>query len=291
MRILDQFEYLDDFSEAEQSVIQWILVHKEEVLKMSTHQLASVTFTSPATIVRLCQKLGLKGYNAFKIKLSSELEYLSHYEDLINANTPFKKEDDTLSVAKNLAQLTKDSIDETLSLLDIDLIDRITSLLYNAKEIDLYATSYPLLYAQDFGLKMNHIGARVNVCTLHGEPIFQALNSNKDHCAILISYSGETKSLIELAQILKTHHTPTIAITNVGQNQLASLCDYVIHVSSREKIRSKIANYSSQASIHFILDLLYSTYFKMDYDKNLIYKVSRENKIDLRHSKLVTIDE
>lgn len=291
MRILDQFDYIDHFSDTEQAVIQWVLKHKEEVLSMSTNELALKTYTSPASIVRLCQKLGLKGYNDFKIKLSGELEYLSAHKNKIDVNYPFKKEDDLKTVSANLAQLTKDSIDETLALINYVELNKIVDVLYNAKEIDIYASSFPLMYAMDFKLRMMHIGITVHLCNVEGEMIFQALNSNKDHCALIISYSGETSSIVGITELLKSNHVKTIAITNIGDNQIEKLCDYRLRVSSREKLRSKIANFSSHASITYLLDLLYAAYFKKEYEKNSIYKISRENKIDLRRSKLKSIDE
>lgn len=291
MRILDQFEYIHQFSESEQSVIKWISTHKEEVLTMSTNDLALATFTSPATIVRFCQKLGLKGYNDFKIKLSGEIEYLLRFKDKIDVNYPFKKEDSLENIASQLSQLNKDSMEETLSLIDYDNLQKIIDTLYNAKVIDIYATSFPLVYAQNFQLRMMHLGIQVNVCQLHGEPVFQALNSNKDHCAIIISYSGQTGSIVGLLDILKNNHTKMISITSLGNNPIANGSQYQLRVSSREKLRSKIANFSSHASITLLLDILYAGLYQKQYDKNTIYKISREKTIDNRRSTLKTIDE
>lgn len=291
MRILDQFEYSDTFSEAEQAIIQWILLHKEAVLPLSTNALAQKTFTSPATIVRLCQKLGLKGYNDFKIKLSGEFEYLAMHKGKVDVNYPFNKEDDLKTISQRLAQLSKDSMEETLALLDYEELEKIVNTLYNAKQIDVYATSFPLSYAVDFQLRMMHIGVNVNLCQLHGEPVFQALNTNADHCVIVISYSGQTSSLIDIMKIVEKTPAKIISITSIGNNPIVSHSHYHLRVSSREKIRSKIANYSSHASITLLLDILYSAYFSKQYEKNVIYKVSREKKIDLRRSNLITIDD
>ncbi len=39
------------------------------------YELSKEIYKPPATIVRLCRKLGLEGYNDFKIKYSAELQY------------------------------------------------------------------------------------------------------------------------------------------------------------------------------------------------------------------------
>ena len=40
---------------------------------MSSVELAEVSFTSKATVVRLCKKLGLSGYQEFRLKLVEEI--------------------------------------------------------------------------------------------------------------------------------------------------------------------------------------------------------------------------
>ena len=83
MSLLKKLELANQFSPSEKSIAEYILNHSEEVLNLSSVELAKKTFTSPATIVRLCQKLNFKGYNDFKIELSANLQYvLSHQSDI-----------------------------------------------------------------------------------------------------------------------------------------------------------------------------------------------------------------
>lgn len=72
---MTQLEFALDFTHAEVEIAHYILNHGEDVLNLSSKELAKRTYTSPATIVRLCRKLGLEGYNDFKIKYSAELQY------------------------------------------------------------------------------------------------------------------------------------------------------------------------------------------------------------------------
>ena len=51
----------------------YILSHKRELADLSIRDLAQRTYSSPAGIFRLCQKLGLKGYNEFKLRFISEV--------------------------------------------------------------------------------------------------------------------------------------------------------------------------------------------------------------------------
>ena len=67
-------------------LIQYIIDHSDEVIHLSTHQLAKKTFTSATAVIRCIKKLGFDNYNDFKIHLESflsqyylkEMEILSH---------------------------------------------------------------------------------------------------------------------------------------------------------------------------------------------------------------------
>ena len=111
--------------------------------------------------------------------------------------------------------------------------------------------------------------------------------SNKDHCAILISYSGETNEVIAAAELLKRRKVPMIAITSFGESRLSKLCDYVLFLDSRERIYSKVSTFGSTISIHIMLDIIYSCLFARHYDENLELKLETDHIIDHRHIKQI----
>ena len=108
---------------------------------------------------------------------------------------------------------------------------------------------------------------------------------------ILISYSGETNYIIDVAEILKNMQTPIIAITSIADNNLSKLADVTLRISSREMLLTKIGDFATTASIKYILDTLYAGIFSFDYQKNLDYKIQIAKLVDDRHSGYEFIDE
>jgi hypothetical protein len=51
-------------------------------------------------------------------------------------------------------------------------------------------------------------------------------------------------------------------------------------ISSREKLYSKIANFSTEESINYILNTLFSCYFSQNYEENLKNKIAKTIKIE-----------
>ena len=291
MSIMTQLEFELDFSYSEKQIARYILNHGEDVLSMSAKQLADATYTSPATIVRLCRKIGLEGYNDFKIKYSAELQYDQRNEKRIDVNFPFSNSDDAMQIAKNLVSLTNEVISDTYQLIDFDELNTIVDLLYNNQNIDIYGSGNSILAALSFQHKMMRIQRNVNVKTIPGEQIFMSYNSSKERIALIISYSGETSDLVRYAKILKEKKTPIILITSLGDNQLSRMADYILHLDSREKIFNKIAPFSSQISMEYVLNLIFSCIFLKDYNENIAAKISYDKKNDERHPLLSPINE
>lgn len=279
---MTQLEFELNFSQSEKQISRYILNNGEDVLSMSVKELSKKTYTSPATIVRLCKKLGLEGYNEFKIKYSAELQFDKRNKKRIDVNFPFQPNDNDETIAKNLLSMTKEVINDTHQLLDFNNLKTVVDILYNAQEIDIYGSGNSILVGLSFQHKMARIGKNVNIRTIPGEQIFLTSISNEKKAAILISYSGETSDLIRFANILKTKKTPIIAITSLGDNQLSKLADYILHVDSREKIFSKMAPFSSQISMEYILNLIFSCIYKKDYEQNTKTKIDFDKINDSR---------
>ena len=227
MSIMTQLEFELDFSHSEKEIAHYILNEGEKVLNLSIKELAKKTYTSPATLVRLCHKLGLKGYGDFKIKYSAELQFDLAHTDRIDVNFPFNEEDNDSMIAYKLASLNQEVIAETIQLIDFEQLHQIVELLDQNKDVDIYGTGNSLLAAMSFQHKMMRIQRNVNLKMLAGEQVFMSYNSNKNKIAMIISYSGETNELIKIAEILKEKKTPIIVLTSVGDNRLSHYANYI----------------------------------------------------------------
>ena len=257
MSIMTQLEFELDFSESEKNIARYILDCQEDILELTIKQLARQTYTSPATIVRLCHKLGLQGYGDFKIKYSAELQAEHKIKNRINVNYPFTREDDAHQIAYKLASLHQESIEDTINLINFKELEKISEVLDQAHRIFIFGAGNSMLAALEFQHKMLRIGKLVEIREIIGEQIFLAYNCQSDDLAVIISYSGETADLIDLATILKSQ--------------------------KREKIFNKIAPFSSKTSITYLLDLLFSLIFQKNYDHYVEVKLHYDKSHDHRH--------
>lgn len=60
MKLIEKLQEYTEFSQTETEIKNYILKHIEDIGSVSIYKVASETYTSPATVVRFCRKLGLE---------------------------------------------------------------------------------------------------------------------------------------------------------------------------------------------------------------------------------------
>lgn len=279
MLIKDRLE-TTKFSNSEQAIVDLILEKRIEIRNMTTKQIAQEVYTSPSLLIRIAKKLGYAGWRELQDAYVKECAYLDSHQSNVDANLPFEKKDTILSIANKLAELKKETIDETLSLLSLDEMKKAVNYINTARLIYVFSFSNNYLVSQEFQHQMLRIGKPVVTNVLTNETRFYAYSSKEDCCAIVISYSGETSELVAAAKIMHENKVPVIAITNIGDNTLLHYADCVLRMSTQEKLYSKIGNYTINESISYILEILYSSLFALNYDENFTYRKETSKSIE-----------
>lgn len=263
-----------NFSKTEQTVVAFLLAHEDDLAHFTTTKIAAATFTTPSILVRIAQKLDFSGFRDFKQALLEERDYLRHDFGPLDANFPFDRQDDLMTVATKIAALKQASLQDTLTLLDHDSLRRALTILAQAQTIRVFAVADLTFAAETFVYKMRRIGQPAETFTVSNTLYQEALLTPRTDCALCLSYSGQSSELLTAAQDLKRQQVPVIALTSIGANQLAQLADVVLAVTTREYSYTKIGNFSSLTSLELLLDILYSAYFNLNYQQHLQTKLT-----------------
>ncbi|QIL46827.1 MurR/RpiR family transcriptional regulator [Vagococcus coleopterorum] len=279
------------FSKTECVVIDYLLEQRLLLSQQTIKDISKATFTSPSTLIRISHKMGFDGWKAFKQELLHELDYLDNHFQSIDANFPFKQNDGFTKISGKLGSLVQETINDTLTLLNHDDLSAAVRLLEEAPQIKIFTSNINIYLAQDFCHKMNRINKNVSIISLDGEKVWEASHADSSVLAILISYSGETQSITHLLPIFKKNKVKTLALTNMGDNTISKFSDCTLKISTREKLYSKIAGFSSHYSICFLLDTLYSALFSLNYEENFKQNLTVSQLNDPRFSHLDALKE
>lgn len=284
MLVKEKIENCPDLTSSEKIVAEFILSLGLEVNDLSTAEIAKNTFTSPATAVRLAKKIGFSGWNDLKESLFSETKYLDSHFSEVDANIPFKANDSFMTIANKIGALEIETIHDTIALLDYKVLHEAAHLLNKAQAIYIFGTSVSLMLAEQFKYKMIRFGRKVTVSLIHSEQTYETEQVGANDCAIILSYSGEDKFLREIVTHLKEKNVTIISVTNIGSNTIAKTANVNLYCSTREKLNHKIGAYSSVGSMDFILDVLYSCIFSIDYNKNLNKRLELAKKYEIHRT-------
>ena len=271
MSILIKLRENKDFTENEEYIAKYIIKNFRNIRELDTNIISSETYTSNAGVTRMCQKIGFSGFQEFKMKMLEEVINMEKEE--INFDTgDIDKRDDTKTVIEKLTKLSISSLKETKLLQEVEMIDIVADLITESEVIDFYGIGASHIVCLDAQYKFMRAGKVVN--TFEG-PDLQRVQ------AILVSYSGLTKEIIDIAEILQDKEINTVSITGYGNNKLVKKCKYNLYVTSREALVRSAAIYSRISMLNLI-DVIYFTYYNKNYDHvSDKIKKTKINKVQL----------
>lgn len=278
MLLQDLMRKRSTLSAAERAVADYLLVQREHLANMSARQIARNVYTSPSTVVRLCQKFGFNGYEDFREELLAELHYLTSHFTKVDPNYPFSFGERRRVTANKIGALYREIIDDTLELIDEAALDRAVELIDAAEEVYVCSAGVQADIAEGFKGEMLKIGRNVVVESYVNAAYYRAAHVDPRHSVFMVaSYSGETEQLMRVVRKLHDRSVPLIAITSFGGNTLSDLADVVLPVSSHERLEGNLGQFSMNVSTMLLLDVLYASIF------NENYYVNFESRIALRH--------
>lgn len=267
MRLKEELSKSAKFSDTEKIIANYILEHPEQIEYLSTRQLAELTFTSPATVVRLCKKVGTKGFPDFKLKYLNENCLLPQCEE-IPRKDPITDKDTISSIAKKIASLERDAIIETKCALDIKQLERVYNLIENANSVDFYAFDNNLKLAQITCVYFMYTGKNVSIGNSDDSQYLQAINSSPDNVAIIISRTGSNKKLMNIAKVLKKKNIKIIVLTNSKEAPLVKYADEHLLTCCEEAFLD-LGSAVFTVSVKYILDVLFGILVSKNYSKTL----------------------
>lgn len=274
-------ETMMEYSDARHAVGEFILQEQENIHEYTIGEIAERTYTSKATVVRFAKAMGYAGWKEFMKDYIAEMQYRKAHDNHIDYNFPFNEADSLTAVLDNIEQLQIETIRETRDLIDNRMMNMAAERIIKGKNIVIFSRSPNSYYAGAFARKLCSIGYLARTAVSGEAGLISAALGKKD-CAIIISYSGNnpTKEPLDKIKILKANQVPMIGITSGGENYLRKQIDCVLTVASRERLYTKIANYSSEESLGFLLDCLFSWVFAQNYRKNKNFKLLNSRMLE-----------
>lgn len=264
MSLLELKEMQKDLSQKEFIVASWIIEHVDEMKTISIHALAQKVSVSTATILRLCNKLGYKGFSDFKVSLISG-ENIKQISSVIQEDITLN--DSAEEIVDKIFHIEKLAIEATYSMLDIHVLNKAIDLIDVSNKILVYGSGSSGLIAKELEYQLIKIKKNIH-CNFDFNIQYNILGTlDENDLLIILSNSGETSFCIKLLEYSKKLNVPSIAITRLGHSKVASLADVVLNSSYGEDA-SKLIPVRSKVSQLSIINILVANIFIKKYEEH-----------------------
>ncbi len=263
--MLNMLKYKEDLSMAERVVLDYLIENKSVLRNFNVEKIAEAAYTSPASVVRMCKKLGYNGFKDFKIDFilanaKVEIPESREYKDVILT----KSSNQGRIVIENNIRI----LEETLKLHDEKSLGKAANIIMKARKILIFGKGSSYLVCKDLEMKLRRIN---KFCIAQGESHEQLVDAsfiNQNDVVIFVSNSGTTKEIISAALVAKDNKAKIISVVKLGSSLLADLSDIVLYTSSlEEEFRS--AAMTSRISQLAVIDALFTNCAFIDIDRSV----------------------
>jgi DNA-binding MurR/RpiR family transcriptional regulator len=207
----------------EAKVVDSVMARRDFSQETALKEVADEAGVSEAMVIKVAKKLGFSGYRDFRQNLV----------DYVRVSDPEMREelspaDSPREIVNKVFGASKQALEETLAIADIEAYDRAADFIAGARQRDFYGVGGSAQIARDVAHKFLRIGVRASVFDdAHMMAMSASLLGTAD-VAIGFSHSGSTLVTIEALQIARKSGARTIAITNYLSSPIAEVADVVI---------------------------------------------------------------
>jgi RpiR family transcriptional regulator, carbohydrate utilization regulator len=228
--------------------------HADEVIRMSITELAELTGASEGSVVGLCHRLGIKGFQELKILLARDL-----VEPVRRIQEDLSESDTVNDVCEHVFAAHIASLQETRSLLDAESLRRAVALISAARRIEVYGIGSSAPIAQDLAYRLLQLGCDAKVVSDSHIQAVSAAMAGAATTVVTVSHSGSTVETVLATRLAREAGARTIGITRLGKSPLARYCEVVLHTIANET-RYRPEAVSSRVAQLAIIDTLVSCY-------------------------------
>ncbi|ALX50701.1 RpiR family transcriptional regulator [Lentibacillus amyloliquefaciens] len=249
---------------SEKKLAEYILKNPEEAIMLTAVSLGKESGTSSAAVIRLCKSLGLKGFQELKIRVAGDLQK--------NGEQDFRDiepNDKTENLIEKMTSNTIQTITETVDIMRASDLKNAANTLTEAKSIVLIGVGASFIAAKDAEQKFTRIDKFVQAFSDVHMGATAIANKGPDDVVVGISFSGQTKQVIELLELAKSKHAITISITKSGKSPVSDISDIQLHTSAaREATFRSGATSSRMAQLH-VIDILLMVIASNEYEDTI----------------------
>ena len=234
-KLIKELKEQEGFSDSEKMIADFLLENYRGLAALSTRQLAKLTYTSSAAIVRFSQKMGFEGYTDFKIRFMAEmLQYVNQPQKYEG----FNSRDTVRMIMDKVTHMEVNALKDTHAGLQPVLVVKAIEAIKAAGHLDFYATDDNYNIANLAASSLLMVDKSYSLTASVGQMYLMAASAPRSHLSIFISRTGENRMLIDAAHNIKARGGKMLLITGEKDSTLGRLADFVLVSASADRVEA-----------------------------------------------------
>lgn len=240
----------------EKKIAEYILEDPERIKNLTTYEIAQNCDTSQASIVRFSKKLGFSGFPDFKLSLSQDIGNRKAESHVNIMHEELKSTDSFEIIGKKVATENIRAVNNTYEITDFKELEKAVQAINSARKIMLAGVGFSGVVARDLYFKLMELGKVASFENDSHMQLSYLSTMNENDILFVISHSGKTLELFNLAKVAKNKGIKIITLTSVANNPIRELGD--IRLSTVEmKSDFRATALSPRISQLTVVDMIY----------------------------------
>ncbi|MBY0147065.1 MurR/RpiR family transcriptional regulator [Neobacillus niacini] len=246
--------------DSEKKIVEFIEQNQEEIIHLSITEVAERSETSESSVVRLCKRLGYKGFQDLKIHLAKEV--IAPEKQI---HEVIEKGDDVVVIKKKVFQSNIQALYDSIEVCSDEELQKAVSAISKARLIEFYGTGGSGTVAFDAQHKLLKLGVK---SFAYNDSVLQAMSASvltAQDVVIGISHTGSNTEVLSAMKLAKEAGATLICITNSSKSPITNISDIVLQTASNETLFRTDA-ISSRIAQLTIIDVLVAAVANQQYE-------------------------
>lgn len=213
---------------SERKVAVFLLADPERFLRLTVAEASTLAEVSQPTVMRFSVTVGCEGFQDLKLRLAHSLALGGSAHSALDPSDPIER------VVEKIFDFTIASLDRARRGLDTKRMSEAIALLIGARSIEFFGHGSSHIVALDAQQKFPLFDVPCGAQLDSHQQLMVAMMMRPGDVAVIISHTGVTASLIEIARAVRKAGASCIAVCG-NDAPLAEECDVALLVETLDK--------------------------------------------------------
>lgn len=249
------------FTRAERKIADYVLEHQEETQYISITDLSGQCGVAVSTVSLFCRKLGLAGFNDFKLELARAA--LPARAALSGPGSEITPEDSTAAVMGKVLASAQDALNNAYHMLAEQELVRAADLLRRAAQVVCLGQGNHSVVALAAWAQFSTTSPKFKtIQDSHMQTVILSTLSAGD-AALYFSYSGATHELLEAVEVIRNRGAKLILVTRYPNSPASAYADVVLLCGPNEQ-PFQFGSTSALMAQLYVVEALLSEFVRRD---------------------------